>query len=170
MKYITFIFIFLLCVFVMFGFKKDNVDISPASLNKTHICASDDMIIIHYNGPKAQIIWKDGSRSFYCEAREAFYESLDKIRSRTIQAFYVQDFSDLEWGSYIDKWVLASDAYYVVDSSKDGAMGLSYVPFIDLKCAEDFLAIYGGRLLKFNDINMDTLSISSDLLKDRMIF
>ena len=127
------------------------------------------MIIVNYNGPKAQIIWKDGKRSFYCEVREAFYEYLDKVRGKQILFFYVQDFSNIEWGSYVDKWILASDAFYVIDSKKDGAMGLTYVPFSDYAFASKFLNLYGGKIVKFCDINSDVLSSSSRLLKNRFI-
>ena len=105
--------------------KSNNEMVVPINLNKNHICANDSMIIIDYKGPKAQIIWKDNTRSFYCEVREAFYESTDKIKSRNIKSFYVQDFSNLEWDSYNDKWTTAENMYYVIDSEMDGAMGLT---------------------------------------------
>ena len=94
---------------------------------------------------------------------------LDKIKSKRILTCYVQDFSDIEWGSYIDKCILADTAYYVIDSKKDGAMGLTYVPFSDINSAKKFLELHGGKLLKFNEIDSDTLSSSANLLKDRMI-
>jgi copper chaperone NosL len=168
-KYIILIILFLLLSVSLFYFFRPNIVLTPINLNKNHSCVSDGMIIINYNGPKAQIVWKDGSRSFFCEVREAFYESLDKIKNKKIQAFYVQDFSNIEWGSYIDRWVLANKVYYVVDSDKDGAMGLTYVPFSDLNAAENFIKLYNGRLLSYNEINRNTLSNSSNLLKDRII-
>lgn len=170
MKYI-FLSIFLISVCIAyFMLKTEPVDIKPLNLNKNHMCASDAMIIVNYYGPKAQILWKDGSRSFYCEAREAFYELLDKVKSKRISACYVQDFSNLDWGSYIDKWIAAENAYYVIDSNKDGAMGLTYVPFSDIISAKMFLETYGGKLLKFDEIDSKTLASSSELLKDRLIF
>jgi len=170
MRYVILLFSLVVIIFFTLFFQKENIDIKPINLNKNHMCASDAMIILNYNGPKAQILWKDGSRSFYCEAREAFYELLDKVQSKRILACYVQDFSNLKWGSYIDKWILANDAYYVVDSNKDGAMGLTYVPFSNLDSAKKFHDIHGGDLLKFNEINDKTLSKSAELLKSRMIF
>ncbi|HIH2762311.1 MAG TPA: nitrous oxide reductase accessory protein NosL, partial [Candidatus Azoamicus sp.] len=65
--------------------------ISPININKNHICACDSMILIDYNGPKAQIIWKDGNRSYYCEVREIFYEINDKIKKKQIKKIFVQD-------------------------------------------------------------------------------
>ena len=167
---IIYFFLFLsTSIALYFIFNKSNLDISVIDLNKNHICASDSMIIINYNGPKAQIIWKDGSRSFYCEVREVFYELLNEMNKKKIKACYVQDFSNLEWGSYVDKWILADKVYYVINSRKDGAMGLSYVPFSDKHFAENFIELNGGELLKFNEINLNTLNQSANLLKERMM-
>ena len=170
MRYIFLIICLFSIISLSLILKSNNIEIKPINLDRNNMCASDAMIIVHYNGPKAQILWKDGTRSFYCEAREAFYELLDKIQNKRILACYVQDFSNLEWGSYIDKWILASEAYYVIDSSKDGAMGLTYVPFSDIKFAKMFLQTYGGKLLKFDEIDANTLTDSANLLKNRMIF
>lgn len=170
MKYISFIFFILCLLFFVFYFKKNDTDLGPVNLNRAQMCASDAMIIVNYRGPKAQILWKNGTRSFYCEAREAFYESTNVLTSKQIKAFFVQDFSGVAWGSYIDKWIFAKDAYYVIDSSQDGAMGVTYVPFSDVKFAQEFLNLHGGKLLKFEEINLDVLSRSNDLLKNRLIF
>ncbi|HIH2763868.1 MAG TPA: nitrous oxide reductase accessory protein NosL, partial [Candidatus Azoamicus sp.] len=91
-----FVFIFVLLFFIFNPFKNKTYNVNPNNLTKNEICASDSMIIVNYNGPKAQIIWKNGKRSFYCEVREAFYEYLDKVRGKQILSFYVQDFSNLE--------------------------------------------------------------------------
>ncbi len=151
-------------------FEKKNTNSVPINLNKNHICDNDSMIIIDYKGPKAQILWKDNRRSFYCEVREAFYETTNEIKKRNIKAFYVQDFSNIEWDSYIDKWDNAEKMYYVIDSAMDGAMGLTYVPFSDIIAAKNFYEEYGGKLLHYKDINKDTINNSNMLLKDRIIF
>lgn len=161
--------LFFLIFILFFLFKKESYDINPLNLTKNEICASDSMIIVNYNGPKAQILWKDGSRSFYCEVREAFHESLNKIRGKQISSFYVQDFSGIAWGSYIDRWILASEAFYVIDSRKDGAMGLTYVPFGNYDSANDFFKLYGGKIIKFIDIDDKVIAHSSKLLKNRVI-
>ena len=164
-----FSFLGVLIFFNFFFFKKESYDSTPHNLSRSEICASDSMIIVNYNGPKAQIVWKDGKRSFYCEVREAFYDSLDRVRGKQILAFYVQDFSNIEWGSYTDKWILASDAFYVIDSDKDGAMGLTYVPFSNHDFANKFFNLYGGKIVKFSDIDVNILAVSSNLLKNRSI-
>lgn len=170
MTKLFYIFLLLFCLFSFECFSKYDKAIFPENLNRTHSCTSDGMVIIDYKGPKAQILWKDGSRTFYCEVREAFFERTDIIKKKQIIAVFVQDFSFLEWGSYRDKWVLAEDAYYVIDSKKNGAMGITYVPFLDYNEANLFKNEFGGMILKFEEINIDVLSSSDMLLKERGIF
>lgn len=166
---------FLLLIGLMYSYyvtksKNNNIILTPINLNKNHICANDSMIIIDYKGPKAQIIWNDNTRSFYCEVREAFYDSTDKIKSRNIKGFFVQDFSNLEWDSYNDKWEVAENMYYVIDSDMDGAMGLTYVPFSNIESAKLFNNKYHGKILHYTEINKEVLTNSNMLLKDRIIF
>lgn len=169
-KYIIILLIITAVIlFIINKNKKIDENILPINLNKTHICANDSMIIINYKGPKAQIVWKNNNRSFFCEVREGFYESTNKIKNKNIKAFFVQNFDNLIWGSYINNWMHAENAYYVIDSNINGAMGLSYVPFKKLDNAKKFLEKYGGKIIKYKDINQNILSCSSSLLKDRII-
>ncbi len=172
MKKILLIIISSIIILFTFSHYTDNSekDISAINIDKTHICACDSMILIDYNGPKAQIVWTDKNRSYYCEVREIFYEINDTIKNKRIKKIFVQDFSNIKWGSYIDKWIEAEKAYYVVDSKKDGAMGVTYVPFSNIESAKSFMTEYGGKLLKFNQIDKHVLSLSNDILKRRMIF
>ncbi len=172
MKNFMFIFIFV-CLIFSFSvlFFKDSVrNIEPEILKREHSCASDGMVIIDYKGPKAQILWKNNARTFYCEVREAFFESLDFVKRKNILAVFVQDFSNVNWGSYIDLWIKAEDAFYVIDSKKDGAMGITYVPFSDYNKAILFVEKFEGKILKFEDIKLDVLLNSDFLLKERGIF
>jgi len=169
-KTIILLITFSIIIILMFLKDKNDLNIKAININKNHICANDSMILLDYKGPKAQILWKDNTRSYYCEVREAFYETTDKIKQKNIKAFFVQNFSNTEWGSYIDKWMYAKDAYYIIDSNMDGAMGITYVPFDNIDNAKKFLKIYGGELIKYENINKKTLNNSSLLLKDRIIF
>lgn len=171
-KYIIILIVAMSLLFISFNnFKKKTInEIIPNNINKKHICACDSMIIIDYKGPKAQIIWKDKTRSYYCEVREIFYEINDKIKKKRIEKIFVQDFSNLEWGSYIDKWIEAEKAHYVIDSKKDGAMGVTYVPFSDITQAKKFKEENEGNILKFEEINEQVLNYSNEILKKRIMF
>jgi len=144
--------------------------LEPVNLNGNHICACDSMVIIEYKGPKAQILWKSGKRSFYCEVKEAFFDILDNVKSKRVSAFFVQDFSYVEWGSYVDNWIKGEEAYYIIDSDKEGAMGITYVPFSLVDKALQFKECNNGKLLSYSDIDINVLLNSDSLMKDRVIF
>ena len=166
--YLSLFFIFLFFI-IFFTFNHDKkINIEAKNLDANCICSSDGMIIIDYSGPKGQILWNDGSRTFYCEAREGFYELFDVLNSKKILAFFVQDFSNVNWGSYVDKWINSKDAIFVIDSSINGAMGVSYVPFSSIDAALNFKNIFGGNILNFSDINLDILIKTNELIKDRI--
>lgn len=167
MKYL--ILFFLLCI-ILFGLNRKHFDVKPIKLNNSHICACDNMTIINYYGPKAQILWKDGSRSFFCEVREGFYEILNPNKKKFILAFYVQDFSNLKWDSYTNQWTIAEKMFYVVNSNKYGAMGPSYVPFSDIESAKNFNKNYGGKILNFYEIDINIINESSNLMKNKSNF
>lgn len=168
-KYLFFTLLILTFAVIFIKNIKSENTITPLNLNNTHICANDSMIIIDYKGPKAQIIWNNKSHSYYCEVREAFYESTNTITQKNIKYFFVQDFSNVSWDSYIDKWILANKAYYVIDSDMDGAMGITYVPFSDINAARTFLNDHGGKLLHYSEINNTVLKNTGLLLKNRVI-
>lgn len=160
------IFTFCALLLIFYKHKNNEKNITPILLNKNHICANDSMIIINYKGPKAQIIWKDNSVSFFCEVKEAFHEKVIKVKYKNIKKIFVQNFDNLEWGSYTNNWQNAENLYYVIDSSVNGAMGVTYVPFIKIENAKNFQKKNGGKILHFNEINEQTLKESNKILKN----
>jgi len=142
---------------------------APQVLTGAEVCALDGMILRDYDGPKAQILWRDGRRTFYCEAREAFAERLDRVRSKRIREFYVQDFADRPWASYAGHWVRAEDAVFVIESEKHGAMGSSYVSFLEPADAEKFSAKYGGQQFRLDEITPDVYAASQQTHLQRLI-
>jgi thiamine biosynthesis lipoprotein len=142
---------------------------APQVLTGAEVCALDGMILRDYDGPKAQILWRDGRRTFYCEAREAFAERLDRVQSKRILEFYVQDFADRPWASYAGHWVRAEDAVFVIESEKHGAMGSSFVSFLDPADADNFSAKYGGRQFRLDEITPEVYAASQQTHLQRLI-
>jgi nitrous oxide reductase accessory protein NosL len=142
---------------------------APQVLTGAEVCALDGMILRDYDGPKAQILWRDGRRTFYCEAREAFAERLDRVQSKRILEFYVQDFADRPWASYAGHWVRAEDAVFVIESEKHGAMGSSFVSFLDPADADNFSAKYGGRQFGLDEITPEVYAASQQAHLQRLI-
>lgn len=134
-------------------------------LTREHVCALDGMILMDHAGPKAQIIWKDGKRTFYCDVREAFTVWLDPIQQKRINQFFIQNFDSLEWGAHTGNWINAKAAYFVIDSRKRGAMGLSYVPFSKKSEAETFQKKEGGKVVTFDEMTATVLEESQMLMR-----
>jgi copper chaperone NosL len=134
----------------------------PLELTRQDTCAADGMILLDHAGPHAQIVWKDGQRTFYCEAREAYSIWTDPIERNRIAGFFVQDMGGLAWASHADHWIDAASALVVVDSAKFGSMGLSYVPFGRREDAEAFTVENGGELLTFGQISPEVVLHSEE--------
>jgi len=148
---------------------EDREAAAPQTLSGAEVCAADGMILRDHAGPKAQILWREGRRTFYCEAREAFAEKLDRIRSKRIVAFYVQDFADRPWASYPDHWIRAEDAVFVIGSEQRGAMGSSFVSFLDPAHADAFVAQYGGRQLRLDEFTPEVYAAAQQAHIERLI-
>jgi copper chaperone NosL len=132
----------------------------PIELTQEATCDADGMMIMEFDGPKAQILWENGERSFFCEAREAFEFWTNPIQRNRIRAFYLQDFGGVGWGSYPDRWILAQDATFVIGSKKLGAMGISYVSFAKPSDARIFQLEHGGRSLLLEEITPEVFESS----------
>lgn len=167
-KFMLLMIIFFLCVILYLCKSKDAVT-GITNITQSCVCVNDGMLLLEYDGPKAQIVWRDGKSSFFCEPREAFYEIHNPAVKNRIKHFLVQDFSGIPWGSYTDRWVNAYTAFFVINSSKNGAMGVSFVPFSNECSANAFKMIYGGKVILFSLITPQELLKSNELLKKRLL-
>ncbi|MCX7117910.1 MAG: nitrous oxide reductase accessory protein NosL [Legionellales bacterium] len=152
-------------VLLLLGCGEKHLQERAQRLTPETTCAMDGMILMDFAGSKAQILWKDGHRTFYCEAREAFSVWLDPIQKPRISIFFLQDLGGVPWGAYVDRWHPAAQMYLVIDSKKAGAMGLSYVPFLNRKDAEAFQSTHGGQLIPLAKITEKTLEHSEALMR-----
>jgi len=157
LKLVTFTLVLIICFLIVQYIMGKRIEMLPINLTNRHECVIDKMVLIDYNGPKAQIIWKNNKIFFYCEVREAIEQYMNKDNINTIDRVYVQDFSNLSWGSYRDGWVNIRKVVFVIDSKRYGAMGISYVPFMDENSAKLFHKENGGLILKLCQINNEVL-------------
>ena len=134
----------------------------PQDLKTTTVCSKCGMIIADYNGPHAQIVWKDGKYSFYCDLFEIMPDIMNKAESERIGAIYVQ--KGFTKKGTLTGWIDAKKAIYVIDSKKLGSMGISYVPFEQLANAKKFQADYGGEILHYSQINNKVLEKTRELM------
>ena len=82
---------------------------------------------------------------------------------------YVQDFADRPWASYPGHWIRAQDAIFVIESDKHGAMGSSFVSFLDPGDADVFYAKYGGRRLRLAELTSEAFAASQQSHLERLI-
>ena len=142
---------------------------SAETLGRQQVCAADGMILMDFDGPKGQILWKNGDRDFYCEAREALPEWLDAVRRHRIETFFVQDFGGVPWGRYPDRWIDAEDAIFVIGSERMGAMGSSFVSFGSEEGARAFQAEHGGSVVRLSEITREIYAASQRSHLDRLM-
>ena len=113
----------------------------------------DGMILLDHPGPKGQTILKNGEHQFFCDTKGLISTLFDPIHKNKIQHAFVQDFGKREWGSFSTNWIDVKQAFFVMDSSRFGAMGPTLVTFGSRADAEAFIEKFGGSLLAFSELN-----------------
>jgi copper chaperone NosL len=134
--------------------------------NADTACSLDGMMLRDFPGPKAQIQYAEGAPDYFCDVMELFALVLAAEQKRNVAALYVQDMSQAEWAHPAGHWIDARTAYYVVDSRKTGSMGPTFGSFGTEAAAKAFAAAEGGRVLRFEQINRDMVSMSGGAAHD----
>lgn len=121
-----------------------------------HLCG---MIIGNFPGPKGEAYSSttDNVEKF-CSTRDLFSFILQPENKRQIREVYVHDMSKTNWDKPSDeKFIDAREAWFVIGSSKKGAMGKTLGSFSDKADAEVFIQEFGGKLYRFDEITIDIL-------------
>ncbi|WP_235853616.1 nitrous oxide reductase accessory protein NosL [Halosimplex salinum] len=161
------------------GCGSESID-RPASVTLTtdDRCDVCGMVIPNHPGPSAEIFYADNRPSDHDNpARfdstwEAFQYNFDRLdRDWTVEAFYVTDYSAVEYsvseseGDLLlsthpeaEAFVDAETVTFVVGSDVKGAMGRDLVAFSEAADAESFQAEYGGSLAEFGDVSRETIA------------
>ena len=129
------------------------------SADECHLCG---MIIEGFAGPKGAVSHKtDTHVRKFCSTRDLFSYYLDPENKRNVQSLLVHDMGSVPWQTPDDKLMInAKEAWYVIGSSKQGAMGSTIASFAEKTIAVEFAAQYGGKLLTFDDINFEHIAAS----------
>lgn len=127
--------------------------------DECHLCG---MLITRFDGPKGEVFRKEQGETVYkfCSTRDMFSYYLDPENTRNVSQMMVHDMSKMPWGSdsIDDKYLIdAKTAWYVIGSSKKGAMGKTLASFSLQTDAQAFADEFGGKVLNFTDINQDSL-------------
>mgnify|MGYP005991910841 CR=1 FL=1 len=135
----------------------------PVIIQNGEECDLCGMYINRFPGPKGQVFERGGlTAKRFCSTRDLFAYALQPEHQHRVEHIYVHDVATAPWdeqekAQYID----AKTAIFVTGHSLKGAMGPALASFSKQEDAENFAAEFGGELLKFSDIDIDTLSAMS---------
>ncbi len=139
----------------------------PQNISDNTACSLDGMILADFPGPKAQIHYANGHEpDYFCDTVEMMSVYLQPEQQSKVKAIYTQDMGQADWDKPQGHWIDARSAYFVVDSTREGSMGKTYATFAQEKDATAFAAQFGGKVLRFGDINADMADLHGGALHD----
>ncbi len=118
------------------------------------------MTLAEHPGPKGQIhVAGEEPVAWFSSVKDAFFFLKNEGATRRILAFYVHDMSKADWHHpQPGSWILAKDAFYLLDSSKTSGMGMTeIIPFGKQITAQVWLKQYGGRILSYDEVIKESL-------------
>lgn len=131
------------------------------SADECHLCG---MLISNFSGPKAELFRKgitqaDGDQvKKFCSTRDMFSFYLDPENKRNVTTILVHDMSKAPWDAPNDGYFIdARQAWYVVGSSKMGAMGKTLASFSAKTDADAFATEFGGSVIDFSAVSYQSL-------------
>lgn len=129
-------------------------------------CVLDGMLLQEFAGSKAQIHYAEGKPEFYCDLMELFSALLAPERKRAPIASFVQDMGKTAWNHPAGHWIDAKSALYVIGSRKHGSMGPTLGAFSSMEDAQAFVGKEGGRVVRFEQITLDMVSLNGGTMHD----
>ncbi|MCE9687579.1 nitrous oxide reductase accessory protein NosL [Shewanella sp. AS16] len=133
-----------------------NQAVALARADECHLCG---MLIGTFPGPKGELYTKTSDTvKKFCSTRDLFTFLLDPEYRHQVKEIYVHDMSKSPWEAPLDShFIDARSAWYVIGSSKTGAMGKTLASFGDEASAQAFAKAYGGTLYRFEQITLALL-------------
>ena len=126
------------------------------SADECHLCG---MIISKFPGPKGELYQKTSDEiAKFCSTRDMFSYLLQPENKRQVQQVFVHDMSKTPWHKTDDQYFIdARTAWFVIGSSKKGAMGKTLASFSKQDDALAFSKEFGGKVHPFDEITIDLL-------------
>ena len=141
--------------------------LAPVEIDRATSCELDGMLLADYPGPKAQIHYAGQDKpAFFCDTVELFNTLLAGEQVRAVRAVYVQNMGQADWNEPKGHWIDAKAAVYVLGSKRHGSMGPTIASFAQQADATKFAGEYGGKVLRFADIQRDMVDLSGGALHD----
>ncbi len=129
-------------------------------------CSLDGMVLKDFPGPKAQIHFAEGSPDFFCDLMELFATLLAPEQKRAVSGIFVQDMGKAAWENPEGHWIDAKTAVFVAGSKKTGSMGRTFGAFASVQVAEEFVKKEGGKIVRFEQVTLDMVNMSTDATHD----
>ncbi len=125
--------------------------------DECHVCG---MLITRYPGPKGEAYQRNSGEVLkFCSTRDLFAYLLEPGQAAQVGSVYVHDMARSEWKSPDDTHLIpAQQAWYVVGHPLRGAMGPSPASFAKREDAAAFAQQHGGKLLKYEEIDLAALN------------
>ncbi|WP_296932818.1 nitrous oxide reductase accessory protein NosL [uncultured Marinobacter sp.] len=130
--------------------------------DECHVCG---MVITNSPGPKGQAVTeKDQHVRKFCSTRDMFAWMLQPENVNRNHTLYVHNMAETEWASPDDTALIdAREAFYVVGSSRKGAMGPTLASFASQADADHFANSHGGEVLAFSEVTMKNLNAGMNM-------
>lgn len=141
--------------------EEKQVTLEPTAITPGDECHLCGMIIRSFPGPKGQAFIRHRAQPLkFCSTVDLFSWLLQPETEAILQTAFVHDMGQApSWDSPSDKhYVKATEAWYVVNHQRKGAMGHTLASFRHRQDAELFIKQYGGRVLRYEKINLKLLA------------
>ena len=135
---------------------KQEVNTDPVTFNAGDECHVCGMLVMEWPGAKGQSINKQSGETFkFCSTADLFSWWLQP-ENKTVQAqIYVHDMAQAHENNPNDEYLVdAREAWYIIGSDQMGAMGPTLVSFAEEAPAQELATKSGGRVLRFDDIDL----------------
>lgn len=135
----------------------------PVIIQNGEECDLCGMYINRFPGPKGQVFERGGiPAKRFCSTRDMFAYALQPEHKHRIEHIYVHDVATAAWDRQEDaQYIDAKTALFVTGHKLNGAMGPALASFSKRAEAEIFIKKNGGKILTFDEIDIETLSMMS---------
>lgn len=124
--------------------------------DECHVCG---MIIAHFPGPRGEAYVSRRAQPLkFCSTRDLFAWLLQPETAAIVEQIYVHDMAQTDWAHPEDTHLIdARSAWFVVGSTRSGAMGPTLASFAEREDAQAFADRYAGSVLGFEAITFSVL-------------
>lgn len=131
----------------------------PQTIESGDSCHLCGMIIKNFPGPKGQAFLRgDQQARKFCSTLDLFSFILQPENETQVSHVFVHDMGATDWQKPMDDFFInARNAWYVIGHDQRGAMGHTLASFAAKSNAGQFCVQHGGRIIRYEDINLTLL-------------